>query len=452
MKKWIWILCLLLLCGCEREVEDVPEVEETPAAEHVVTPEEQPVELDSKRKRLYEIGAAAYEAQNWSIAKVYLSKVTDYPNVPDMLAHAEEMLLLEKNAEGERLQQSGEFRSAALTFAQTGNAEKEKEAWYHEGVLREQQGELGQAAIAFGKAGDHLDAETRSFALWDQIADRKTIGADGQKTVIITEDGPPQSTGDRPRSEYVDFQKDTIAVYGDIFLRRDGTVFCPWWSYKDLSTVTDIVAVYDNYGLRKDGVLVSFGGYRTPGGSVSDWIGTDLVDHEGTFGLRADGTVVYANDGEVRGDKPRLLEQANAGGDFVAISANGWNLAAVRRDGTVFSFPNQMPDTDGRIDENGNVIGWSDVVDVVMGDGFLIALHGDGTVSAMGRNDYGQCDVDKWTDVIAIAVGSHHTVGLQADGTVLVAGNEEIVFGEYEYDPEYGPCAANGWKASTRTQ
>lgn len=33
MKKWIWILCLLLLCGCEREVEEAPVVETPPVVE-----------------------------------------------------------------------------------------------------------------------------------------------------------------------------------------------------------------------------------------------------------------------------------------------------------------------------------------------------------------------------------------------------------------------------------
>jgi len=43
MKKWLWILCLLLLCGCEREVEEAPVVETPPVVEaEPVVPETEP--------------------------------------------------------------------------------------------------------------------------------------------------------------------------------------------------------------------------------------------------------------------------------------------------------------------------------------------------------------------------------------------------------------------------
>ena len=54
-----------------------------------------------------------------------------------------------------------------------------------------------------------------------------------------------------------------------------------------------------------------------------------------------------------------------------------------------------------------------------------VALKTDGTVVAVGDNEYGQCDVSEWTDIVAISGTDTNTVGLKADGTVVVAGDNE---------------------------
>ena len=56
--------------------------------------------------------------------------------------------------------------------------------------------------------------------------------------------------------------------------------------------------------------------------------------------------------------------------------------------------------------------------------GFIhtVGLRADGTVTALGNNDYGQCDVGGWTNIIQVAAGGYHTVGLKADGTVVAVG------------------------------
>ena len=63
-----------------------------------------------------------------------------------------------------------------------------------------------------------------------------------------------------------------------------------------------------------------------------------------------------------------------------------------------------------------------------------VALKTDGTVVAVGDNEYGQCDVSEWTDIVAISGGDANTVGLKADGTVVVAG-----------DNEDGQCNVSDW-------
>ena len=54
-----------------------------------------------------------------------------------------------------------------------------------------------------------------------------------------------------------------------------------------------------------------------------------------------------------------------------------------------------------------------------------LALNADGTVTAWGRNDYGQSSVPSGlTDVIAISGGLYHSLALKSDGTVVVWGDD----------------------------
>ena len=59
---------------------------------------------------------------------------------------------------------------------------------------------------------------------------------------------------------------------------------------------------------------------------------------------------------------------------------------------------------------------------VFIKDDHIVIIDGDGTVVAMGDNEYGQCNVSDWRDIVAVADSSSHSVGLKADGTVVVVG------------------------------
>ena len=75
------------------------------------------------------------------------------------------------------------------------------------------------------------------------------------------------------------------------------------------------------------------------------------------------------------------------------------------------------------------------IVAVAAGWAHTVGLRANGTVVAVGYNEYGQCDVSDWTDIVAVAAGSHHTVGLKADGTVIAVGENED-----------GQCDVSGWR------
>ena len=73
-----------------------------------------------------------------------------------------------------------------------------------------------------------------------------------------------------------------------------------------------------------------------------------------------------------------------------------------------------------------DVSDWTDIIAVSVGDYHTVGLKPNGTVVSVGNNEYGQCDVSDWTDIIAIGAGDYHTVGLKSDGTVVSVGNNDV--------------------------
>jgi alpha-tubulin suppressor-like RCC1 family protein len=63
-----------------------------------------------------------------------------------------------------------------------------------------------------------------------------------------------------------------------------------------------------------------------------------------------------------------------------------------------------------------------------------VGLKLDGTVVAVGRKDFGQCNVGGWLDITQVTAGESDTVGLKSDGSVVAVG--------WNY---YGECDVGGW-------
>lgn len=81
-----------------------------------------------------------------------------------------------------------------------------------------------------------------------------------------------------------------------------------------------------------------------------------------------------------------------------------------------------------------NIGGWTDIVSASIVPGHAVGLKSNGTVVATGSNNYGQCNVSRWSNIVDISAGGHHTVGLRADGTVVAVGKNEG-----------GQCNVSGW-------
>jgi len=72
---------------------------------------------------------------------------------------------------------------------------------------------------------------------------------------------------------------------------------------------------------------------------------------------------------------------------------------------------------------------------IAAGHGRKFGVKSDGTVVAIGKSEYGECNIDNWKDIVAIAVGDYHTVGLKSDGTVVAVGKNE-----------HGECKTENWQ------
>jgi alpha-tubulin suppressor-like RCC1 family protein len=68
---------------------------------------------------------------------------------------------------------------------------------------------------------------------------------------------------------------------------------------------------------------------------------------------------------------------------------------------------------------------------IAAGRRHTVGLKSDGTVTAVGDNKYGQCNVSGWLDIVGVAAGNvhmatntgkAHTIGLKSDGTVAAVG------------------------------
>ena len=239
-------------------------------------------------------------------------------------------------------------------------------------------GDVKKAAISFGKCAGYQDARERSMSLWDTIADRKTLVANGTSIIALKIDGTAIGSSD---------------INGD---------------EADVSNWTDIVALSTGLahtvGLKSNGTVVAVGQNLEGECDISDW--TDIVAISAgtwsTFGLKANGTVVAIGSNEY--DECDVSDWT----DIVAINARTFRTVGLKADGTVVAVGWS---NDGQCD----VSDWTDIVAISTGDFHTVGLRANGTVVAVGDNEDGQCDVSDWTDIVAISAGYRHTVGLKAE-------------------------------------
>ena len=119
---------------------------------------------------------------------------------------------------------------------------------------------------------------------------------------------------------------------------------------------------------------------------------------------------------------PNVIEK-----QIASVEAGRDHTVALYSDGTVKAIgSNQYGQCD--------TTDWMEIEKISTMRFHTVGLRSDGTVVATGLNKDGQCNVANWENIIDISVGDHHTVGLKSDGTVVAVGYNQ-----------YGECDVADW-------
>src|SRR2546422_248994 len=182
--------------------------------------------------------------------------------------------------------------------------------------------------------------------------------------------------------------------------------------------MSDIIAIsagaYQSLALRSDGYAFAWGDNRYSQGTGLGRFEEVVGSSQFNVGLVSDGTVLRWG---------ALNVPVDGWTNIVAIAAGDGFILGLRSDGLVSSvFSSPFSVFFGQADVPP---GLTDVVGIAAGERHSLALKSDGTVVAWGLNNYGQVDVpSELTNAVAIAAGAYHSLALKSDGTVIVWGNQ----------------------------
>ena len=270
----------------------------------------------------------------------------------------------------------------------------------------------------------------------------------GDHTVGLKEDGTVVAVGCNHAGQcdvsgWKDFVEISAGVHHTVGLKADGTVVATeftgnvdlfysgqcdvsgWNSQKEIAapTVEEISAVDKAVGysypdiaiITPEGTVLYQGPNEYGQGDAEGW--SNIVQLSAgnchIVGLTENGDVVVA------GDNTQGQCNISDWSNVVYIDAGEYSTSAITDTGALLT-------TDEFNERTGK--GWTDLVSVAEAYYHRAALRKDGTVSAGGWNDYGQCDVSDWTDIKQIVAGFSFTLGLKDDGTVEFAG-------AFDFDP-----------------
>ncbi len=215
-----------------------------------------------------------------------------------------------------------------------------------------------------------------------------------------------------------------VALHEDGSVSADGndtdgcTHVSAWTQIKSVAA-----GKYHTLGVTEDGRVLFCGRNDEGQGDITEWRGIRHIFSADayTVGLGYDGTLRVAGTPPF---KPGIIHEDWNNPIDVVVTAT--HMAALYPDGHVLStvlVPASEKPGDGEV---WDTCGWRYVRAIAAGEGFTVGLCIGGRVVAVGRNDYGQCDVEDWKEVVAIACGNSYTVGLTADGRVLSAGIQRL--------------------------
>ena len=222
--------------------------------------------------------------------------------------------------------------------------------------------------------------------------------------------------------------------YHSLALKSDGTVWA--WGLSNSGQIGDGTATQHLTPVQVSGltgVVAIAGGFEHSVALKSD--GTVWAWGRNQVGQLGDGTTTQRL-------TPVLVSGLTGGGGVAAISAGGYNTLAVKVDGTVWAWGQNIYGEigDGSTTDRWTpikVTGLAGVVGVASGFFHSLALTSGGTVFGWGQNYYGALGDTTTTDrpipvltsgitgVAAIAAGQFHSLAVKSDGTAWGWGRND---------------------------
>ena len=204
----------------------------------------------------YKDAAERVQATYYAKAEAFLA-AGDYDSAVATFAALgdEEQVQATRYTQAEVLLATGDYDGTVKALSAAGDykdaAGKLKQVFYSWGEALLSEGNAARAAMVFSKAGDYLDAKERSFELWNTVAVRDTVSAEGLHTVGLRSDGTVVAVGKNDDGQCdVSGWTDIVAVSAGgghtVGLRSDGTVVAVGYNGEgrcNVSGWTDIVAV-----------------------------------------------------------------------------------------------------------------------------------------------------------------------------------------------------------------
>jgi len=370
-------------------------------------------DIRTERERQYNIAWMAAENQQFQDAIDILKTLGDYQGAKKDIVYLEGRLLYEYEKFDEaasKFSELGDYRDSEEYLIRSQD-EYAKKSSYNEACSYYAEESYAQAYGMFYKLGDYKDSQRlakESVLKWRlQLANTgNTISAGVAHSGGLAESGTVEFVGKYfdERQKINEWDNVSSVAAGSYFfaaLKKDGTVeiakYLRNYPYP-ISTDdwTDIISISmgDQFivGLKRDGSVVAAGidGYGEK--NIGDW--ADIVDidtgWQHTVGLDKDGNVHAAGfiidpKNSKKIDIEQEINHNDAWTGVIAIATGG--------------------STGAGSDGNGHIVG----------------LKQDGSVVAVGDNDFSQCEVTgaEWHDIVAISAGAYHTVALRKDGKVL---------------------------------
>ena len=323
-------------------------------------------------------------------------------------------------------------RDRAAIAASFPNQTERNAQYYQHAVSLQGQGDLAQAAIAFGKAGDYEDAAIRSMELWRQIGKLPTVAVRDGVVAALKEDGtvaladPKKQLGKNPAN----LNKKFVALY---FCNRDllgitpeGNVLAIGKQKETLPATTHVVRILyaHDYGIviqKTDGSLISEKGFL-PG-----WNNVVLVVpcHHSIAALSTDGVARGAFDPLIADDAGNIITgQPDEIRTDLAYVPSAYKIYSVTPEGRI--------ETDDYAPKTTPASLWKGVKHIYGDGAFLYAVLENGHVLVdNSENSYGNTpsfgfEAGEWTDIVAVSACDTCVVGLKKDGTLKFAGTKAL--------------------------